>query len=206
MNSQVAILILAAGSSSRMGKIKQLLPWKGSTLLENTIRTAKSSMAGEVLVILGSNAGLIKESIHNINDVNIIENTKWRKGIGSSISCGINYLTAYEKDIRAVIILLADQVLINSEYLNRMIELYTRGKKDLIATKYGHKTGVPALFDQFYFKDLSKLDEDHGAHNLLKRFTDKIYTLDTFGKTFDVDTQEDYNKLLEMNANKDKRF
>lgn len=205
MNSRVAILILAAGSSSRMGKIKQLLPWKDSTLLENVIGTAKSSQASETLVILGANTGIIKESIHKIKEVSIIENTKWRQGIGSSISCGINYLSEHKEDITAVLILLADQVLINTAYLNRMIEHYTLGKNDLIATKYPNKTGVPALFGQSYFKDLAKLEKDHGAHFLLKKFSDKIYTLDTFGKTFDIDTKEDYDKLLEMTSNNDKR-
>lgn len=205
MNSRIAILILAAGSSSRMGKIKQLLPWKDSTLLESVIRNAKLSKAGEVLVILGANAGIIKESIHKTNEVSIIENTMWRQGIGSSISCGINYLSDYLQEVTAVLILLADQVLINTEYLNRMIEEYNPGKKDLIATKYPDKTGVPALFGEIYFQELAKLDKDHGAHFLLKKLSDKIYTLDTFGKTFDIDTKEDYDSLLEMTSKNNRR-
>lgn len=201
MNSKVTILILAAGSSSRMGKIKQLLPWKDSTLLEHAIKIAKLSKASEVLVVLGSNAKLIKENIKTDN-VSFLENTNWELGLGTSISCGVNFLMHNNKDTDAILVLLADQALIDTEYLNEMIDRFTSNKIDLIATRYGDKIGVPALFKQIYFTDLQNLDGDQGAQLLLKKFEDKVVSMNPVGKTFDVDTLVDYNKLLKMYDNK----
>ncbi|MGB5387755.1 MAG: nucleotidyltransferase family protein [Eudoraea sp.] len=201
MNSKVTILILAAGSSSRMGKIKQLLPWKDSTLLEHSIKIAKLSKASEVLVVLGSNAKLIKENIKTDN-VSFLENTNWELGLGTSISCGVNFLMHNNKDTDAILVLLADQALIDTEYLNEMIDRCTSNKIDLIATRYGDKIGVPALFKQIYFTDLQNLDGDQGAQLLLKKFEDNVVSMNPVGKTFDVDTLVDYNKLLRMYDNK----
>jgi molybdenum cofactor cytidylyltransferase len=201
MNSKVTILILAAGSSSRMGKIKQLLPWKDSTLLEHTIKIAKLSKASEVIVVLGSNARLIKETIKTDNVI-FLENTNWKLGLGASISCGVNFLMHNNKDTDAVLVLLADQALIDTEYLNEMIDLYNNSKIELIGTRYADKIGVPALFERIYFTDLQKLDGDHGAQLFLKKFGDKVFGLNPLGKAYDVDTLEDYNKLLKMSNNK----
>lgn len=201
MNSKVTILILAAGSSSRMGKIKQLLPWKDSTLLENTIKIAKLSKASEVLVVLGSNARLIKETIKTDNVI-FLENTNWKFGLGTSISCGINFIINNNKDTDAVLVLLADQALIDTEYLNEMIDLYNNRKIELIGTRYADKIGVPALFKRVYFTDLKKLDGDNGAQLFLKKFGDKVFGLNPLGKAYDVDTLEDYDKLLKMSENK----
>jgi len=201
MSSKVSVLILAAGSSSRMGKIKQLLPWKESTLLEHTIKIAKLSKANEVLVILGSKARLIKETIKT-REVIFLENTKWERGLGTSISCGVDYLLNHNKEADAVLILLADQALMDTEYLDKIIDLHCSGKIDLIGTRYADKIGVPALFERTYFSDLQKLDGDHGAQLFLKNFGDKVFGLNPLGKAFDVDTLEDYNRLLKLSNNK----
>ena len=199
MNSKVTILILAAGSSSRMGKIKQLLPWKDSTLLEHTIKIAKSSKANQLIVILGSNARLIKETIKTkTNNVIFLENTEWKSGMGTSISCGVNYLLDLNNDTDAVLILLADQALIDTEYLDEIIGIYSNSKIELIGSRYGDKIGVPALFKRTYFTDLQKLDGDNGAQLILNKCTNKVHVLNPLGKVYDVDTLEDYNKLLKM--------
>lgn len=199
MNSKVTILILAAGSSSRMGKIKQLLPWKDSTLLEHTIKIAKSSKANQLIVILGSNARLIKETIKTkTNNVIFLENTEWKSGMGTSISCGVNYLLDLNNDTDAVLILLADQALIDTEYLDEIIGIYSNSKIELIGSRYGDKIGVPALFKRTYFTDLQKLDGDNGAQLILNKCTNKVHVLNPLGKVYDVDTLEDYNNLLKM--------
>lgn len=201
MSSTVSVLILAAGSSSRMGKVKQLLPWKESTLLEHTIKIAKVSKACDVIVVLGSNARLIMESIKT-TEVVFLENSNWKGGLGTSISCGIDYLLNYNKKSDAVLILLADQALMDSEHINKIIDLYSTGDSDLIGTRYEDKIGVPALFERNYFPDLLKLDGDRGAQLFLKKLGDKVLGLNPKGKAYDIDTLEDYNRLLKLSGNK----
>lgn len=201
MRATVSILILAAGSSSRMGKIKQLLPWQESTLLEHTIKIAKLSKACDVIVVLGSNARLIKEAIKS-TEVVFLENTKWKGGLGTSISCGTDYLLNYNKESDAVLILLADQALMDTEHINKIIDLYSSGESDLIGTSYEDKIGVPALFARTYFPDLLKLDGDRGAQLFLQKLGDQVLSLNPWGKAFDVDTLEDYNRLLKLSDSK----
>lgn len=202
MSSTVSVLILAAGSSSRMGKIKQLLPWKESTLLGHAIEIAKLSKASEVIVVLGSNARLIQESIET-TEVVFLENTKWKEGLGTSIACGIDYLLNHNKEADAALLLLGDQALINTEYVDKIIDLYSSGESGIIGTEYGEKIGVPALFERPYFSDLLKLDGDRGAQVLLKKLGDEVLGMNPKGKAYDVDTLEDYNSLLKMSTNKD---
>jgi len=201
MRATVSILILAAGSSSRMGKIKQLLPWQESTLLEHTIKIAKLSKACDVIVVLGSNARLIKDTI-KATEVVFLENTKWKGGLGTSISCGTDYLLNYNKESDAVLILLADQALMDTEHINKIIDLYSSGESDLIGTSYEDKIGVPALFARTYFPDLLKLDGDRGAQLFLQKLGDQVLSLNPWGKAFDVDTLEDYNRLLKLSDSK----
>lgn len=201
MSSRVSILILAAGSSSRMGKIKQLLPWQDSTLLEYIIKISKLSKACDVIVVLGSNARLIKETI-KATEVVLLENTNWRGGLGTSISCGIDYLLNDNKESDAVLILLADQVLMDIEHINKIIDLYSSGEGNLIGTRYEDKIGVPALFERIYFPDLLELDGDRGAQLFLQSLGDKVLGLSPGGKAFDVDTLEDYKRLLKLSDNK----
>jgi molybdenum cofactor cytidylyltransferase len=201
MRATVSILILAAGSSSRMGKIKQLLPWQESTLLEHTIKIAKLSKACDVIVVLGSNARLIKETIKTTKVV-LLENTKWKGGLATSVSCGIDYLLNDNKACDAVLILLADQALMDTEHINKIIDLYNSGESDLIGTRYEDKIGVPALFKHTYFPDLLKLYGDRGAQLFLQGLGDKVLGLDPGGKAYDVDTLEDYNRLLKLSDRK----
>jgi molybdenum cofactor cytidylyltransferase len=107
---KVAILILAAGNSSRMeDKIKQLLPWRQTTLLGHAIHEAKKLKAQAVYVVLGANAEIIKPTISE-EDVLILEYKYWKQGIGTSIAFGVQQLVK-ENKYDAVLIQLADQPL-----------------------------------------------------------------------------------------------
>jgi len=86
----IAMVILAAGAASRMQAIKQLLPWKKTTLLGNAIEQGLQSNVDKVYVVLGANASKIKKQILNY-PIQIIEHKNWQLGIGSSIACAINY-------------------------------------------------------------------------------------------------------------------
>ena len=113
--NDLGILILAAGSSTRMGQPKQLLPWKNSTLLGNTIETAKA-LTKNILVVLGAHAELIEEKLPK--DVNRIINIGWNSGMGSSIALGVQQLERALGPER-ILILLVDQPLIRFRLFKR---------------------------------------------------------------------------------------
>ena len=192
-----AVLILAAGSSSRMGRPKQLLPWGKTTLLQNALESAKASHGDEIIVVLGSNSEIIEKTLPS--DVVSVINTDWRNGMGSSISCGMHYLLKSKTKFNAVLVLLGDQPLIDSKYLNSMFSIFQSNEKEIVATDYKGRAGVPALFGGNYFKQLGQLNADFGAKELLAKNMVNIHLLKAGAKTADIDTETDYIKLNQYN-------
>ncbi len=187
----IAILILAAGASKRMGSIKQLLPWADTSLLGHAVNVAKSSKAKETIVVLGANANAIATQFI-AGEVQIIKNVNWASGMGSSIATGIEYIMGSGKKYDAVLITLADQPLIDTPFLDLMIETAAKVNESIVATAYGKMPGVPALFGRQYFETLMALESERGAKEVLDRFKSDIFMLDPGNKTLDIDTKEDY--------------
>tara|TARA_R110002051_G_scaffold250747_2_gene310100 strand:+ start:18583 stop:19176 length:594 start_codon:yes stop_codon:yes gene_type:complete len=189
---KVAILILAAGTSSRMkDKVKQLLPWQHTTLLGHAIAEAKKVTKHDVFVVLGANTALIKSHIKE-EEITILEHEHWKKGLGSSIAFGITHLNSLNF-YDAVFILLADQPLIDAPFLGRMLKEYECDTTKIIATKYPNNKGVPAIFAKEYFDDLINLTGDTGAKYLIN--TKNVACIDPKEKSVDIDTWEEYERL-----------
>lgn len=174
--------------------MKQLLPFGETTLLGNAIEQAKASTADEVITVLGANYGKIKPHIEQYRTT-IIENRGWERGIGSSIATGIKSISENDQDFKAALIFLADQPLIGSSYLNRLIQTFKENPAKIIATQYPRSNGVPAVFPKEYFEELMHLKEDVGARNLLNKDGSLVISVNAGGKLFDIDTPEDYQKI-----------
>ena len=189
---KTAILILAAGSSSRMGKPKQLLPYKNTTLLGIAIEQAQKSNVNAVFCVLGANAEIIEKSIEK-HQIETIYNPNYKDGLSSSIVTGIDYLST--KDFDAVLILLADQPKITSSFLNQLLKTSEENIAKIIACNYDKNIGVPAIFPKKYFVELLKLKGDKGAKDLLKKYQTEIITMKPFD-LIDIDTKKDYKNLI----------
>ncbi len=188
-----AILLLAAGASSRMGSPKQLLSWGDTNLLGNAIAAAEASSADDVLLVLGANAELIEKSLPT--GVKIVKNEFWSRGMGSSIACGMRYLEESSKRYRAILIMLGDQPLIDTDYLNQMLLEKDTQEKGIVATEYNGRAGVPAVFSSRYFSELAQLDTETGAKAVLQEHGADVWLMNAGLKTADIDTKEDYDKL-----------
>jgi len=193
-DTNIAILILAAGAASRMGSIKQLLPWKTTTLLGNAITNAKT-ITNNVYVVLGANAQEIKNK--TVAEVTYINNSDWSSGLGSSIACGVEAIVN-KGQYAGVLIMLADQPLVDVNYINKLIDLFTKNDKGIIATNYSEKIGVPVIFNKTYFKELRNLKNDFGAKYILKNYNEDIISINPNGKEKDIDTPDDYQELLKI--------
>ncbi len=193
-SKNISIVILAAGASSRMGQTKQLLPWEDTTLLGNAIRKAKASDANSVVVVLGANAESIRKEISG-TQIEIIVNSFWASGLGSSIACGTDFLIKKKYKPNGILIMLADQPLVDTVYLNAMMDAFNSEYPIIIATGYGNRAGVPALFSKDYYEKLAKLDDDFGAKKIIESQKDNILVLDLGQRTVDIDTKSDYDSL-----------
>ncbi|GAA4970707.1 nucleotidyltransferase family protein [Algibacter aquimarinus] len=195
----ISIVILAAGASSRMGSPKQLLNWGEDILLNHAINTALEVGNSEVIVVLGANQEIIKKAIQS-NSIVILQNDEWKKGLGKSIACAVNYILKLKPQTQGVLITLADQPLINTDYLNKIISRFSSNENQIIATLYDNNIkGVPVLFDKIYFQELSNLIGDDGAKKLLKAHEYSVKTLKPPLKNVDLDSKEDYEKLHKEN-------
>lgn len=188
----IAIILLAAGSSSRMGKPKQLLAIKDRTLLGQTITNALQSNAKQVFCVLGANAQIIKESIAQYK-IEIIINSNYKKGLSSSIVKGLD--TVENMNFDAVLIMLGDQPNVDSNDLNRLIISFENHPTKISASKYDKTIGVPAIFPKSYFKSLQQLKGDKGAKTVLNSINADVIPIKSEQLT-DIDTENDYLKYL----------
>lgn len=191
----IAILILAAGNSSRMGeRIKQVLPWKNNTLLGNAVEQAVTSIANTIYVVLGAYEEVIKTKV-NLEEAVTIQNTNWENGLGNSITAGMEHFSAKSLSYDAVLIMLADQPLIDSNYLNKMMEHWKSNPNKLITTQYKSRSGVPAIFGKEHFERLKSLNKDFGAKDIIASHKDAILALNPEGKEIDIDSWETYQEV-----------
>ncbi|MEP3838954.1 MAG: nucleotidyltransferase family protein [Algibacter sp.] len=193
----ITVVILAAGKGTRMGAIKQLLPYKNSNLLQNIIQQALRSGANHVSCVIGANREVIEKMIDN-NNVTIINNPKWEHGLSSSISEAVSYLKTLKPLPDGVLFLLADQPYVDSDYINGIMDCFRNNNEKIIASTYENGNGVPALFPVVYFDELLKLKGDKGAKLFLKKNQGNVIGFKSKSKNrlFDVDTPEDYNTLV----------
>ncbi|SDX99839.1 molybdenum cofactor cytidylyltransferase [Lutibacter oricola] len=199
MNGNTAILILAAGASSRMNRPKQLLPWKNTTLLGAILEQSLTSNLENIVVVLGANSAEIKSKI-DFSSINVVENKSWEKGLGNSISFGVNFIQKKLKNIDSILITLADQPFLTGSYFNLLQSTFKTSKKRIIATKIKNRVGVPAIFDLFYFEELKKLNEDKGAKQLISKHKNDVKAVVSEIDFTDIDTLEVYNQLLKNNS------
>lgn len=190
---KIAIIILAAGKSSRMKTAKQLLPIGDTTLLGFSINNALKSNADETFCVLGANYDRVRSSIEKYN-VEIIQNENFEEGLSSSIVVGIQHLK--NKNFDGALIILGDQPKISSDYLNCLIDNFKRNKNSIFASDYSGKKGVPAIFPKNHFKDLLQLNGDKGAGLLLNNLIFNVKGVDFKVDLTDLDTPEDHNSFI----------
>jgi molybdenum cofactor cytidylyltransferase len=199
--AEIPILLLAAGSSSRMGQPKQLLPWGIQTLIEHQILTLLAT-GYPVNVVIGSNLELILPVIEKL-PVGIFINTDWESGMGSSISFGIRQIIQKFPEAEGVLITLLDQPLLTTSYFQKMLGTSKPGLQQILSSRSSSGwTGVPVLFDKCYFKELTELKKDEGAKKITKCHEEKVILLDGGELLEDMDTQEAYQRLLEKQINR----
>lgn len=188
------VIILAAGSSSRLGKPKQNLIFQGQTLLQRAIQNALASVCENVVVILGGNAEMIQSTLTG-QPVPVIYNPDWQEGIASSIRLGITELQKALPNITSAILMLCDQPFADAAILNQLIQKKLAAGKSIIASAFDGTFGSPALFDRAHFAELQQLTGSDGAKKLLIKYADEVVTIPFLLGTIDIDTVGDYERL-----------
>ncbi|MBX2965423.1 MAG: nucleotidyltransferase family protein [Cyclobacteriaceae bacterium] len=193
--STITALLLAAGSSSRMGQSKQLLPVKGVPLLRKTVLTALAANINRLVVVLG-HEGKQHEVVLNDLDIDIVHHAGWEKGIGSSIKAGTLHILKKHESTQALLIMVCDQPHITTNHLNNLIDEYRTPEAPIIASKYAQTTGVPVIFDKTVFPEILNLEDGQGAKKILNAHKNELLSIDFPKGEIDIDTPDDYEKHL----------
>ena len=162
VETNIAIIILAAGASNRMGKPKQLLPYQGRSLLRHTLESAIASVCKPIVVVLGANAQQIRSEVDEPS-VRVVENPDFNLGMGSSIGCGILSLSTCYESIDAAVITVCDQPFLSAQIINNLVAAYYSTGKPIVASQYAGTLGVPALFKHIFFSGTSSKKRDGGC-------------------------------------------
>ncbi|MBJ6802237.1 molybdenum cofactor cytidylyltransferase [Geomonas propionica] len=195
---RVAGIILAAGEGSRMGTTKQLLPFRGKSILEWVVQSALASTLHRVVVVVGHEAERIVPLIEG-GGVEVALNPEYRRGQSSSLNCGLRSLGP-ETD--AALFLLGDQPLITPAVIDSLIRAYRCSAHPIVMPVYQGRRGNPVLFDRETFPAMMELPADCGARPLFEKYRERLLKVpvEDVSIHFDIDTAADYRRLLELDG------
>ena len=189
-----ALILLAAGSSRRMGQMKQLLPINDRPMLRRAAEAAVASGIGAVIVVLGANAGEVRPCLTGLA-VHIVVNEGWEEGMGSSVRVGMKALDSLPIHPGSVIVALADQPNISASHVTRLIDAHRKTNKSIVASRHEGKLMPPVFFSETHFPSLQAMQGDVGARELLKANAHEVFAVES-GDLGDLDTIADYENFL----------
>ena len=196
----VGAVILAAGSSSRMGRPKQTLQFENESLLRRSAVAALDAGCSPVIVVTGANAEVSRQELEGLT-VREIWNPKWKTGMGSSIAAGIRDLLDKDPDVTAAVIMLCDQPYVDADVISRLVSSHRLARHTVIGSKYAGGFGVPALFTRSLFGELSELEGTSGAKAVISRHARETHFIAFPEGEIDIDTPDDYVRLISRDFN-----
>ena len=187
----VAAVLLAAGSSKRMGRPKQLLPLGDRPAVRYCCERILAAGIGDVAVVVGPQGEEIATALHGLA-VTVVENEDRESEMADSVRIG---LRALPERYTAVLICLADQPLTSTETLKTIIHRYSEDPHKIIVPMYNGKKGHPTLFPK------SAAEEIYSSitlRDIISRDPGRIRRISVAdeGVVLDMDTLDDYHDIL----------
>ncbi len=183
----------------RLGCPKQLLPYRGKSLIQHVVEVAIASVCDPVLVVVGANGDRMQAELDSY-PMRLVHNADWQQGMATSIRAGITALQTEHADIAAVVLMVCDQPLVSTSVINQLVEQYQQGDWRIVASDYAGLWGVPALFDRSLFIELSQLQGDTGARKIIQTYRGQTGAIANPAGAIDVDTLADYQRLIESDS------
>jgi molybdenum cofactor cytidylyltransferase len=181
----IGAVVLAAGSSRRLGEPKQLVRLREEALVERAVRVCLEAGCEPVMVVLGASADLVRKTC-SFQSAVVVENERWEEGMGSSLRVGVSALGT---DVDGVVVTTCDMPAVSPEHLRKLTRT-----GETTASSYAGRRGVPAYFPRGMFGQLLELHGDAGARELLK----DARVVELVDGELDVDTLEDLARAREL--------
>lgn len=192
-------ILLAAGGSSRLGRAKQLLEFRGETLVRRAARLL-TEVTPRVSVVTGARSDQVEEALGGL-DLRLCHNPRWREGVGSSIALATR---DFEAGTRATLVMLCDQYLLDAEDLARIVSAWRDEPGRITASRWAENFGPPVIFPGRFFTALGRLRGDMGARQLLVEQRARVHFVDLPHAAFDVDDAADLERLRSAERESDR--
>jgi molybdenum cofactor cytidylyltransferase len=188
------VIVLAAGSSSRLGQPKQLVKLGGRPALHHVVSNAVAVAGHAVTVVLGAHAQDLTRLLAH-SPASVVVNRNWEEGMASSLRHG---LAAVPATASAVLVMLGDQVSVSADDLKRLINAWNGHDTVIASAVYQGHVGVPAIFPRWCFSELRELRGDRGARIIIERHAHRLVHVQMPNAAIDLDTPEDLAALTEQ--------
>ncbi|EJP6472925.1 molybdenum cofactor cytidylyltransferase [Clostridium botulinum] len=190
----VNAVIMASGYSTRMGKNKLILPFKGKPIIEHVIDAIKECKFNEIILVGKENKVL---DIAKKKNILTVLNTKAYKGQSQSIKLGILNTSSS----KGYMFFTGDQPLLDSYTINLLLNTFTENNNYIIIPKYKNKVGSPAIFPEKFKDELLNLQGDVGGKTVINNHINEIIFVNLRNgySLFDIDTSKDYEYILNKN-------
>jgi len=185
------VLVLAAGSSKRLGRSKQLIEIDGEPLLRRVARFALSTDPQDCVVVLGHDAARIATALHGLA-LRRLSIDDFGSGMAASLRAGI---AALDSNCAGVLIVLTDQPALTSDHLAALCATWRVAPERAVASAYAGVLGVPALLPRAWFADLIALRGDTGARDLLRARRGDVSAIRAKELARDLDTPADIQHI-----------
>jgi len=196
MKPRIGAVILAAGTSSRMGEAKQLLRLGEATVLNQVVNNVCGSSVDEIVIVLGHQAETIKQSIAT-ESLKVVVNESYRQGMGTSLRAG---LSALPSEVDAALIVLADQPFVRSATFDQIIDHYQQSNAQIVIPVYKGFRGNPVLLDRSVFPEVMALTGDIGCRAIFGNHPEGIakVPVEDIGILLDLDSKDDVARLQDF--------
>lgn len=185
-------IVLAAGTAARFGATKQLAEFDGVPLVSRAMDTANAVCRTSVVLVVGHEWRAVMACCDPIQGF-VVCNDDYDAGIGSSLASAVKVV---RHTAEAIVVLLADQVLIPAEHVQALCDTWSGARDEIVATAYGGVTGAPVLFPRGCFDDLVALKGDNGGRQLLSDGRYRVREVACEAGATDIDTPEDLTRTL----------
>jgi len=191
---RTAGVVMAAGGSTRMGQLKQVMQWRGAPLVRHAVTAALAAGLDPVIVVTGAEAEQVHAVLTDL-PVQLVDNLQWREGKSSSLRCGVG---ALPPETGAAIFLQADQPQVTPWLLRALMERHSLTGAAAIAPLVEGQRTTPVLFDARTFSQLAMVQGEQGGQAIFSRIQlDYLPWLDG-SLLVDLDTPEDFQKLDQL--------
>ena len=192
MTPRVAAIVLAAGSSTRMGRNKLLLEMEGETLVRRALRATSGAGVERVVVVLGHDEARVRAELEGVPCETVV-NPDHARGAGTSLHTGVRHVAA---DARAVVIVLADMPFVTAAMIAALVERHRVTRAPVVFSRYGDIQAPPTLYDRSLFAELLAIDDDRGGKQVVLRHQRDAEAVDwPESALHDIDSPADYDRI-----------